>query len=198
MGNEHGKDSGTPAEHGWPTPNVEWPPKIGEDVVYTYKQLQAMALHPMLTGIGRVRRDLSDEDWVSRFAVYSAYNGRRQTLVDLLHLLTVTFSEWSGSPGPIGPYPASESDVTLPLADVDYVDSFAAHSGGVFTQSQVRGMLLNAAYAGVGTDRPIISPRRWVEAVESEMDERGVSQTLVNILYLLRQTFGQPGDPRGF
>lgn len=63
---------------------------------------------------------------------------------------------------------------------------------GKWTAEDVRGVLCNPIYTGVGPFPRIISDREWVDIAIKAMKEDGEEQFLVNLLFLLRETFGRP------
>ena len=56
------------------------------------------------------------------------------------------------------------------------------------TPAQVRGMICNPVYAGVGPYPPIMSEGQWVEAAAKMIRDEGEEQFLVNMLYMLRKS----------
>lgn len=59
-----------------------------------------------------------------------------------------------------------------------------------FGAAGVKGIAMNPIYAGVGEYPRAISDDQWVAAARSILAEDGPDQFLVNLLYLLRRTFG--------
>jgi hypothetical protein len=64
-----------------------------------------------------------------------------------------------------------------------------ADDSGPFTEEQVRGILTNPVYAGVGASSPIVGDAQWVRACTKLIEEDGPEQFLVNLLYVLRKSF---------
>jgi hypothetical protein len=59
-----------------------------------------------------------------------------------------------------------------------------------FGAAGLKGMVMNPIYAGVG-DYPMMIPEdQWVAAARQVLHEDGPDQFLVNLLYVLRRTFG--------
>ena len=58
------------------------------------------------------------------------------------------------------------------------------------TPEAIKGLLLNPIYAGVGPYPAIVEERQWVCACEKMIEEEGAEQFLVNLLYVLRECFG--------
>ena len=58
------------------------------------------------------------------------------------------------------------------------------------TPEAVKGLLLNPVYAGVGPYPPLVEEKQWVRACEKIIEEDGAEQFLVNLLYVLRECFG--------
>ena len=59
-----------------------------------------------------------------------------------------------------------------------------------FNEEEVRGMICNPIYAGLGEFPALISDEEWVKAAEKAIEEDGAEQFLVNLLYVLRQCLG--------
>ena len=54
----------------------------------------------------------------------------------------------------------------------------------------VRRILVNPIYAGVGPFPRLVQDDTWVRGCARMIDEEGVEQVLVNLLYVLRECFG--------
>jgi hypothetical protein len=51
-------------------------------------------------------------------------------------------------------------------------------------------MLVNPIYAGVGEFPRLIPEEQWVSCAKKMIQQEGPEQFLVNLLYVLRRTFG--------
>lgn len=60
--------------------------------------------------------------------------------------------------------------------------------GGI-TPAEVRGMISNPIYAGMGPFPALITDEEWVAAAVQAIKKEGAEQFLVNLLYVLRQTW---------
>ena len=58
-----------------------------------------------------------------------------------------------------------------------------------FTVEEVRGMIANPVYAGVGLYPQLIPDEQWVRCAAKAIAEDGPEQFLVNLLHVLRQAF---------
>ena len=58
------------------------------------------------------------------------------------------------------------------------------------TPEAIKGLLLNPIYAGVGPYPPLVEDNQWVHACKKMIEEDGAQQFLVNLLYVLRECFG--------
>ena len=58
-----------------------------------------------------------------------------------------------------------------------------------FTAEQVRGIICNPIYAGIGPYPALVDDRSWVHGAAKSIDDDGKEQFLVNLLHLLRQSF---------
>ncbi len=59
-----------------------------------------------------------------------------------------------------------------------------------FGEAGVRGMTINPVYAGVGDYPQLVTDELWVAAARRVLAQDGPDQFLVNLLYVLRRTFG--------
>jgi hypothetical protein len=55
-------------------------------------------------------------------------------------------------------------------------------------------MIANPVYAGLGPFPPLVDDEQWVRAAVKAIEEDGAEQFLVNLLFVLRATFGEGGD----
>ncbi len=62
-------------------------------------------------------------------------------------------------------------------------------SGPQFTEEEVRGVIVNPIYAGVGPYPQLVPDEQWVRAAANAIREDGAEQFLVNLLHMLRQSF---------
>ncbi len=60
---------------------------------------------------------------------------------------------------------------------------------GDWTPEQVRGIICNPIYAGIGPFNRLVTDEEWVHAVAREIQKEGAEQVLVNMLHLLRGAF---------
>ena len=59
------------------------------------------------------------------------------------------------------------------------------------TPAEIRGMICNSAYAGIGPFPTLVSDEQWVAAAATAIEKEGAEQFLVNLLYVLRETFAE-------
>ena|SRR5713226_1851872 len=59
------------------------------------------------------------------------------------------------------------------------------------TPEAVRGLLINPIYTGVGPFPRMVEDREWVKGCERVIEEGGADQFLVNLLYVLRESFDE-------
>ena len=69
-----------------------------------------------------------------------------------------------------------------------------ANETGDFTPAEVRGMICNPIYAGLGPFPQMVSDEEWVAAAAMFIKKEGTEQFLVNLLHVLRESFPQRGD----
>ena len=80
--------------------------------------------------------------------------------------------------------PTSGANKPLPPANVDF-----ARSGDEITPDKMRAMICNPIYAGIGPYPALVSDEEWVRAAAQMIKKEGSEQFLVNLLYVLRQSF---------
>jgi hypothetical protein len=64
-------------------------------------------------------------------------------------------------------------------------------SGTNFTEAEIRGLIANPIYAGIGPFPQLVSDEQWVRAAVKAIQEDGPEQFLVNLLHVLRQSLAQ-------
>ncbi len=64
-------------------------------------------------------------------------------------------------------------------------------SGADFTEAEIRGLIANPVYAGIGPFPQLVSDEQWVRAAARAIQEDGREQFLVNLLHVLRQSLEQ-------
>lgn len=60
-----------------------------------------------------------------------------------------------------------------------------------FTPEEIRGMVCNPVYAGIGAFPAVVSDEQWVAAATMAIQKEGAEQFLVNLLHVLRETFAE-------
>ena len=65
---------------------------------------------------------------------------------------------------------------------------------GDITPAEIRGMVCNPVYAGMGPFPALVSDEQWVAAAATAINKEGAEQFLVNLLYVLRQTLAEDED----
>jgi hypothetical protein len=79
-----------------------------------------------------------------------------------------------------------DDDVVLPEPTVEMRLS---GDDSPFTPEQIRGIICNPIYAGIGPYPPLVNDGSWVRSAAKAINDDGKEQFLVNLLYLLRQSF---------
>ena len=59
-------------------------------------------------------------------------------------------------------------------------------SGLEFTEEEIRGMIANPVYAGIGPFPQLVADEQWIRAAVKAIREDGPEQFLVNMLHVLR------------
>lgn len=88
------------------------------------------------------------------------------------------------------PTPGSDGDrpVRLPRPTVSVPEN--EDDPRKFGEAGIKGMVINPIYAGVGEFPRMVPEAQWVGAARRVLAEDGPDQFLVNLLYVLRRTFG--------
>jgi hypothetical protein len=58
-----------------------------------------------------------------------------------------------------------------------------------WTEEQIRGIICNPIYAGIGSFPSYISDEEWIKCAAIQISKEGAEQFLVNLLYVLRECF---------
>ena len=69
-------------------------------------------------------------------------------------------------------------------------------SAGNVTEEEVRSLIANPVYAGLGPFPQIVSDEQWVRAATKAIKEDGPEQFLVNLLHVLRESIPEGDDER--
>jgi hypothetical protein len=168
-------------------PQVSWPDLRKPSDSWTMAEMRAVAINPVVTGIGLHPRSVSDEDWVLSCEADVETNGLPQFLTDLLHVLRSTMPTYIGGPPPVGDYPRRQSDEGIPLPNVSYPGDRGWNEDG-WTEEMVGGILCNPVYAGVPPFPAMIDDQTWIDAGVKLAEEMGLRQYLVNVLYELKKS----------
>ncbi len=72
----------------------------------------------------------------------------------------------------------------LPSVNVDF-----ARSGDEIDVAKMRSLMCNPIYAGIGPFPKLIDDELWVRAASQMIKKEGVEQFLVNMLYVLRESW---------
>lgn len=81
------------------------------------------------------------------------------------------------------------ADKPLPKPNVVAAKSGTPPQG--LTPEAIRGILVNPIYAGLGPFPALADDAAWVRACAKVIEQEGAEQFLVNVLFVLRECFGQ-------
>jgi hypothetical protein len=81
----------------------------------------------------------------------------------------------------------------LPEPDVEFMATGTRPED--ITAAGVKGLTMNPIYADVGQFTPSVTDKEWVAACRTIIEGDGSEQFLVNMLALLRSTFGHECAP---
>ena len=170
------------------TPKVDWPDLRGPQDSWTMAEMRAVAINPVVTGIGTHPRSVSDEDWVVSCEADVEASGLAQFLTDLLHVLRITIP---ALPRTVGLQPANiRSDgrkPEVPLPNVAYPGD-RGWSEGEWNEAMIGGILCNPVYAGIPPFPAMVDDQTWINAGVKLAKEIGLRQYLVNLLYQLKNS----------
>ena len=85
----------------------------------------------------------------------------------------------------------SNGDSRLPLPKVNAVQRESGDESP-WTPEQVRGVISNPCYAGIGRYPPLVPEDAWIHTAARTIASEGAEQFLVNMLEMLRQSFEHP------
>jgi hypothetical protein len=174
-------------------PKVKWP-AVGKPIEqWSDAELRAVAINPIVTGLGRHPRTVSDEDWVASCQRIMQEAGTARFLTDILHVLRITAPLFVGPPTQPTDYPQVRAKEEVPLPDV-------AHPGDrswedTWNEDMVGGILCNPVYAGIPPFPEVLPESQWKRTALVQIGQMGAKQFLVNMLYALKRSFGAPGQP---
>jgi hypothetical protein len=163
-------------------PDLRTPPESWSDA-----EVRAVCINPIVTGIGRHPRSISDEDWVLSCERDIEINGLAQFLTDLLHILRLTIPKYLGEPQPVGEYPQRKSEGEVPLPSVSYQGDRDWNKEG-WNEGMVGGILCNPVYAGIPPFEAVVDEPTWIRAGVRMVESIGLRQYLVNVLYQLKKS----------
>jgi hypothetical protein len=84
-----------------------------------------------------------------------------------------------------------ENGSEKPLPKTNVVVARSGTPPHELTSAAIRGILVNPIYAGVGPFPRLVTDEAWVHACAKLIQEEGPDQFLVNLLYVLRECFGE-------
>jgi hypothetical protein len=175
-------------------PKVKWPEAMHREADrYTDGELYAVALHPAVAGLGCRPRAVSDEDWVESVVRLCNQYGTRAVFRDLLLLLRQTYELWKSDGRAVPPDVPVPKKTRLEIPLPSVFRSPAAAAAERWTEPDVRAMLCNPTVAGIGPYPQAVPDELWTEAIGKLAAREGLKQTLVNVLAMLRSTFGGGG-----
>jgi hypothetical protein len=84
----------------------------------------------------------------------------------------------------------------MPLPKPNATMKYASDFGNV-TEAEIRGIIANPIYAGIGPYPAMVPEEQWVKAAVKAIQEDGAEQFLVNLLSVLRESFQSFENMRG-
>jgi hypothetical protein len=127
---------------------IRWPDLNTSPHSWSNAELRGVVLNPVMTGIGRHPRMITDEDWVMNCEKDVEQNGLAQFLTDLLHILHVTVPKFLGEPPSISDYPQRKTEEEVPLPNVS-AKGDRDWKEDEWTGQMVGGMLCNPVRTGI-------------------------------------------------
>jgi hypothetical protein len=168
-------------------PQVSWPDLRSPQDSWTMAEMRAVAINPVVTGIGTHPRSVSDEDWVVSCEADVEASGLAQFLTDLLHVLRITIPVYLGPSAPVGEYPQRRTEAEVPLPNVAYPGDRGWNETG-WNEAMLGGILCNPVYAGIPPFPAMVDDQTWINAGVKLVKEIGLRQYLVNLLYELKKS----------
>jgi hypothetical protein len=166
---------------------VRWPDITTSPESWTIAEVRGVSINPVVTGIGRHPRSISDEDWVLSCERDIEDNGLAQFLTDLLHVLRLTIPVYLGEPQPVGEYPPRRSAEEVPLPNVSYQGE-RDWKDDEWNKEMVGGILCNPVFAGIPPFEAAVDEQAWITAGVRLAGKFGLRQYLVNVLYQLKKS----------
>ena len=170
-------------------PKVRWPDLHTPPETWSAAEARGVCINPIVTGIGRHPRSVSDEDWVLSCEQDVEENGQAQLLTDLLHILRLTIPRYLGKPPEVGQCPRQISEGEVPLPNVshpgdrDWTDDWKGEMVG--------GILCNPVYAGIPPFEPMVDDQTWIAAGVKMAAQVGLRQYFTNVLYELKKSLSK-------
>ena len=62
---------------------------------------------------------------------------------------------------------------------------------GEWTEEQIKGIICNPIYAGIGPYPSFVSDEVWIRCASKQISNEGAEQFLVNLLKVLRECFSE-------
>ena len=84
-----------------------------------------------------------------------------------------------------------EGNGTKPLPRPNVVVAKSGTPPNQLTAEAVKGMVINPIYTGVGPFPRMVEDDAWVSACTRLIEEEGPTQFLVNLLFVVRQSFDE-------
>ena len=178
--------------------DIHWPGSPASNMDnWTEGEVVGLSIHPMVTGLGQHPRTVSDNDYVmSCQRIVNDYGAATFTdgLLQVLHETAHPDMPWVMPVEKNQPVPASprvRENVRLPMPRPEMPGDRTIRDQ--WTEGMVLGLMLNPVVTGVFPFEPVIEPEKWKIIFERQLDEVGVKQIMVDLLYVLRWTYGAPG-----
>jgi hypothetical protein len=84
----------------------------------------------------------------------------------------------------------------MPLSKPNAVVKYDSDFSNV-TETEIRGIIANPIYAGVGPYPAMVTDEEWVKAAVKAIQEDGAEQFFVNLLFVLRESLKPFENLRG-
>jgi hypothetical protein len=165
------------------------------------EELRALVMHPMVTGLGKHPRRISDEDYFYA-QVHTAEMETKfaQWVFDLVHILRQTigmlYDQDFPDELPMTNYPTSKHpEFKLPMPDVAAPSDREWNETSRWTARMVRGMMISPTLVGMGPFPQRLPLMQWVRTVVALGKKEGILYTAVNMIYVTRHMIGYAGSP---
>ena len=159
------------------------------------RQIRALMIWPGICGLGAHPRIKADAVWVDEMCKHAKEFGVKAAITDLLTVLRQSGHYLMGEADDEAlRVAAAATNVGRKLPSPRVTpEAQQANSGGKWTANMVLAVMLNPIHVGLPGFGVTVSEAKWLRVVLREIQQSSLEQVLVDILYLLKRTYTEPG-----